>query len=218
MADKLVAVGDDLKIPPSVIVPADQILDTATKVAMTAAERSKLTSLPSDFVEAVHDAVNGLLASGVGISLSYDDTGNSLTITGVTSLDAEAVRDAIGVAMVGVGLVTVTVNDPGDTITISTTATANDTDANLKNRDNHTGTQPFSTISGQSTLAQACPGSVFKCPWNGTTSKWQWPVGTDLDARPSARTDIHFEFVGAPYTYDISQPTYALDIDGREDV
>lgn len=37
---------------------------------------------------------------------------------------------------------------------VATGATANDTDANLLNRSNHTGTQAFSTISGTATTAQ----------------------------------------------------------------
>src|SRR5690606_29292474 len=37
---------------------------------------------------------------------------------------------------------------------IATGATANDTDANLKNRANHTGTQDFTTISGTASDAQ----------------------------------------------------------------
>lgn len=37
---------------------------------------------------------------------------------------------------------------------VATGATVNDTDANLLNRANHTGTQPFNTISGTATAAQ----------------------------------------------------------------
>lgn len=43
---------------------------------------------------------------------------------------------------------------------IASNATANDTDANLKNRANHTGTQPFSTISGTATIAQIPTGTT----------------------------------------------------------
>lgn len=111
---------------------------------------SQTSSTISDFQEAVQDAVAALLAAGTSISLAYDDAANTLTITGTGGggLDAEAVRDAIGIALIGSGLISVTVNDAADTITISTTATQNDTDANLKNRANHTGTQAIDTVSG----------------------------------------------------------------------
>jgi hypothetical protein len=105
----------------------------------------------SDFVEAVQDVVGGLLGAGSNITLNYNDTENTLTVTAVgdgTGMDAEAVRDAIGVALVGVGNISVTVNDAADTITISTTATANATDAALRDRTTHTGEQAISTVTG----------------------------------------------------------------------
>jgi hypothetical protein len=105
----------------------------------------------SDFTEAVQDAVAALLSQGTGISLSYNDAGNSLTISSSGQLDAEAVRDAIGVAMIGTGLITVAVNDAADTITISTTATQNSTDAALRDRSTHTGTQSADTLTDGST-------------------------------------------------------------------
>jgi hypothetical protein len=155
---------------------ADTITDGSTNHVFTAADDTKLggiatgatandtdanlrarsshtgtqtSSTISDFTEAVQDAVAALLAQGTNVTLTYDDTGNTLTVasSGSGGLDAEAARDAIGVALVGTGVVSVTVNDGADTITISSTATANDTDANLKSRANHTGTQAASTIS-----------------------------------------------------------------------
>ena len=113
----------------------------------------------TDFAEAAQDAVAALLAGASGVTLSYDDAANSLTITGGGSggLDAEAVRDAMGVALIGAGLITVTVNDAADTITISTTATANSTDAALRDRTSHTGYQDISTVTG---LQGALDGKV----------------------------------------------------------
>lgn len=109
---------------------------------------TQASSTISDFTEAVQDTVAALLAGASGVSLSYNDAGNSLTISGggAGGLDAEAVRDAMGVAMIGAGLISIVVNDAADTITITTTATANDTDANLKARANHTGTQSADTV------------------------------------------------------------------------
>jgi hypothetical protein len=105
----------------------------------------------SDFREAVQDAVAALLGAGSNITLTYDDENNTFTIQGAaagTSFDPEATRDAIGAALIGVGNISVAINDAGDTITLSTTATQNSTDAQLRDRGTHTGTQDASTITG----------------------------------------------------------------------
>jgi hypothetical protein len=162
----------------------DDTIDSATRVAMTPAERTKLGGVAagatanstdaqlrdrsthtgsqtsgtiSDFTEAVQDAVAALLAQGTGVTLSYNDAGNTLTVsaTGSGGLDAEAVRDAIGVALIGTGVISVTVNDAADTITISSTATANSTDAQLRDRSTHTGTQAISTVTNLQTSLDA---------------------------------------------------------------
>jgi hypothetical protein len=102
----------------------------------------------TDFTEAVQDAVAALLAAGTNITLNYNDAGNTLTVTAAGgSFDAEAARDALGVALVGVGNISIVVNDALDTITISTTATVNSTDAQLRDRSTHTGTQAQSTVT-----------------------------------------------------------------------
>lgn len=113
----------------------------------------------SDFTEAVQDAVAALLGAGSNITLNYDDTANTLTID-TTGLDAEAVRDAIGIALVGAGNISVAVNDALDTITISTTATVNSTDAALRDRSTHTGTQLASTISDLTEAVQDVAGAM----------------------------------------------------------
>lgn len=77
--------------------------------------------------EEVEDYVGGLVASGTGVTVTYDDAGNALTI----SLSGESYTTAEQTKLSG----------------IETGATANDTDANLKTRSNHTGTQTAATIS-----------------------------------------------------------------------
>lgn len=194
MVDRLVAVGDDLVLPLSVKLYANQLLGTisldntsdgANRLAMLAAERSKLagvatgatanstdaalrdrathtgsqtSSTIADFTEAVQDVVGAFMASGTGATVTYNDAANSLTISAAGAgggIDPEAARDTIGAALIGLGNITITVNDAADTITITTSATVNDTDANLKNRDNHTGSQAISTITGLQTALNA---------------------------------------------------------------
>jgi hypothetical protein len=99
----------------------------------------------TDLLESVQDIIAATLV-GSGVTVSYNDTAGTVTITGLASTDAEAVRDAIGIAMVGVGAISVSVDDTADTITISTTATVNSSDAALRDRSTHTGTQASSSI------------------------------------------------------------------------
>lgn len=101
---------------------------------------------PTDVValgEWVDDRVAGLLAATTGITLTYEDNLNRLTVgtsgAGGGASDPEAMRDVIGTAMIGVGLVSVTVNDSLDTITLSTTATKNRPDSELLDLANATG-------------------------------------------------------------------------------
>lgn len=146
------------------LVAAKMAPDVATQAELDAVASAKAnvshlhTSVNiSDFTEAVQDVVGGLLGAGSNVILNYDDAANALTISatgaGGAGLDAEQVRDAIGVALVGVGNIAVTVNDAADTITISTTATVNATDAALRDRASHTGTQGANTVSGLAAVA-----------------------------------------------------------------
>lgn len=76
---------------------------------------TQLASTISDFAEAVDDEVNSVIVAGSGITKTYDDNANTLTI----AADGEFIRDTIGTALVAGTNVTITVNDPGDTITIA---------------------------------------------------------------------------------------------------
>ena len=136
----------EAKLAEQIGLARDRSTHTGTQTASTI----------SDFTEAAQDAVAAMLQAGTAVSLTYNDQSNTLTVSaeagsgtgGGGGLDAEAVRDAIGIALIGVGSITVTPNDAADTITISTTATVNSTDAQLRDRATHTGTQAISTITG----------------------------------------------------------------------
>ncbi len=145
------------------------IATAATANATDAALRDRAThtgtqtaATISDLREQVEDYVAALLAAGSNVTLTYTDNGSgagSLSIAaaggGGGTTDPEAVRDAIGVALAGAGLISVAVNDVADTITISTTATANATDAQLRDRTTHTGAQAISTVTGLQTALDA---------------------------------------------------------------
>lgn len=100
--------------------------------------------------ELVQDTVAAALAGTTGVSIGYDDASGTITITAAG--DPEAMRDTIGAALLGTGLVSVSVDDAANTITISTTATQNSTDAALRDRSTHTGTQDLTTVTETTTL------------------------------------------------------------------
>lgn len=155
----------------------------------------------------IQNDVGAMIQAGAGISTVFNSGTGVLTISATGSgggtFDAEAARDTIGTALKGAGLVTVTVNDAADTITVTTTATQNSTDAQLRDRTTHTGTQPISSIDQlQNNLdgkqdagwAGAMPGMAWYGGFNSTTNAWQ--------AVPTSRTDIHREWIGG----DVAHP------------
>ena len=67
--------------------------------------------------ERVDDRVDALLTAGTGISLSYDDSAGSLTITNSATTDTESIQDIVGAQLVTNGShtnVTATYDDAGD--------------------------------------------------------------------------------------------------------
>jgi hypothetical protein len=112
----------------------------------------------SDLTEAVQDIVGAFLGAANGAQVTYDDANNTLVVAFTGSVggtyDPEAVRDTIGAALIPLGLITINANDAGDTITIGTTATANSSDAQLRDRSTHTGTQSVTTISDIAQVAK----------------------------------------------------------------
>lgn len=93
--------------------------------------------------EDVEDFVGGLILQGTGINVSYDDAGNVLSI----ALSGESFTTAEKNKLAG----------------IATGATANATDAQLRDRAGHTGAQPISTVTGlQAALDGKMDTTTFK--------------------------------------------------------
>lgn len=176
----------------------------------------------SDFTEAAQDAFAAMAVAGTGVTMAYNDAGNTFTIstTGGQALDPEAVRDVMGLAIVGMGNINVVVSDAADTITITTTATQNSTDAQLRDRSLHTGTQAISTVTnlqtsldGKSSTGHTHSTHALKAntpfvtKWNGTA--WEY---ASLAAAVTAGLDTSqiIMFIGHP---DGTMPSWARDAD-----
>ena len=86
-------------------------------------------------------------------------------------------------------------------------------DSNLQAFATRVGQDMKAVAAAQVTLARAVPGTVLRCPWNGTA--WTYS-GVAISARPSARADIYFELIGAPPA--IASPSWMLNGDSRTDV
>jgi len=88
-------------------VTADSYGDVDRVVVITVDDKGRLTDAietpisidstqVSDFTESVQDVVNALLVAGSGITLTYDDPSNTLTIGSATTYSDEQAQDAVG--------------------------------------------------------------------------------------------------------------------------
>lgn len=79
---------------------------------------TQTASTISDFTESVQDVVGALVVGGTGITATYNDPGNSLTIaTTITQYTDELAQDAVGAALTDTASVNLTYNDAGNQIT-----------------------------------------------------------------------------------------------------
>lgn len=82
---------------------------------------TQTASTISDFTEASQDAIAAALTNGANITVTYDDTANTITVavTGLTSANlsdfTEAVQDVVGALALGGSGLTVTYNDGANT-------------------------------------------------------------------------------------------------------
>jgi hypothetical protein len=134
---------------------------------------SQAASTISDLTETVIDTMGTALVAGSNVTITPDDSANTITIAAsggggaaATNLSVSRTATAVTVASdtgtdaallaadsANAGVLTAA--DKTKLDGVASGATANDTDANLKNRANHTGTQLASTISDFSAAADA---------------------------------------------------------------
>ncbi len=196
----LAPLGADTKVPALYLPAPPDLTPYSTTTQMTSAISAASTAdrvrsnhtgqttaavALSDFVEAVQDVVGGMMLSGGSLTFAYDDAAGKATYT-ATGVDAEAVRDALGVALVGTNGVTVAPNDAADTIVIGLSGVTISQITNLQSAldgkapNAHTHTQ---------TLATMAPGGVFTVYYSTAAASWQYNA-VNITARPTARTDL----------------------------
>lgn len=158
---------------PAQVLKLDSVANGATSNSSDAQLRDRSTHTGSqtagtisDFSEAVDDRVASLLVAGTNVSLNYNDAANTLTINATGGggggsganltatlsptnviVNSDTGTDATIPAADGTNAGVMLPAQVTKLVGIATGATVNDTDANLKNRANHTGTQLASTIS-----------------------------------------------------------------------
>lgn len=162
VTEKLDGIPDNRARSYNIAVPDDGSTDTLELSDL--APQSPITTNTAYLTKAQADALYGSGGGGGG------------------SVDEEQVRDIIGAALTAGTRITISVDDVDDTITISTTATANSTDAQLRDRSTHTGVQEISTITDlATTLSSLASGIASKLDkasgvgarvWNSSTSTW----------------------------------------------
>jgi hypothetical protein len=151
----------DVHVAANAAIALSKTADSATRVAMTSTERTKLTGIAtgatanatdaqlrdrslhtgqqlsgtiSDFTEAAQDATAALLVAGTGVTLTYNDAANTLTINSTATggggaftsatdpVFIEGVQDVIGSSVVAGNGISVIYNDTANTFTVSASA------------------------------------------------------------------------------------------------
>ena len=138
------------------------------------ADRAEAAALAIPTTESLQDLIAAMFQGGThtNASITYDDNAGTLNITAVggtgggSSLSQEEVEDFVGRLVVQGTGIAVTYDDAGNVLRIALSgesfttaeknklgaiaagATANQTDAHLLARSNHTGTQAIATVAG----------------------------------------------------------------------
>lgn len=104
------------------------------------------------------EAWNASVVNGVGVEMNGKAASTHTHTTSQVTDATETVQDLVAAMVVQGANITKTYDDTAGTLTIATPATVNDTDANLRARANHTGTQLSGTISDFTTAVQTVVG------------------------------------------------------------
>ena len=167
----------------------------------TVASHTHTSSSITDFQEATQDTIGSTIVAGDNISVDYNDTAGTVTIS---TADQAGTDIAIIQTASDVTIVSSTGDDiavPGASTTeagmmiasdksklnaIASGATRNQPDAYLVDRANHTGTQPSSSISDFAEAAQDVMGATI-IAGNNTTVAYDDAAGTvTIGATPGA--------------------------------
>ena len=181
-------------------------------------------SIPAGLsIEQVHDLVAAMLVSGSGVTVDYNDTAGTLTITATGGgsgggFTAEEIEDLIGgmiAAGSGVsvsyddlsGAVSIALSGESFTTTLKTKldgiaagATVNASDAALRDRATHTGTQDITTISGLQAALDGKSPAAHSHPWSDLT-------GVPTEFVPSAHQHAIGDVSGLQAALDGKAPT-----------
>jgi hypothetical protein len=175
----------------------------------------------TDFSEAVDDRVGALLVAGSNITISYDDTANTLTITGAgagggstnafgtisVSGQSDVIADAApdGVTFVAGANMTITTDALTDTITFASTGGGGGASVSV-------GDTPPASPTDNSLWWETDTAALFIYYNDGTTSQWvsvggaQGPTGP---AGPAGSTDWA-SITGKPSTFPPSAHTHTV--------
>jgi len=142
----------DGQIAAASVTDLSDVTSAGSGSIITSAERTKLTGIAAGATANDTDAnlKNRANHTGTQLASTISDFANAADLR-IASASAEDLND---ITDAGSGEI-ITSAERTKLTGIATGATANDTDANLKNRANHTGTQLASTISDFSTQADA---------------------------------------------------------------
>ncbi len=142
---------------------ADTLTDGTTNKAFLATERTKLAGIATGATANTGTVTSVAMTVPTGLSIS----GSAITTSGTLGLTWTS------------GYQGYTTTEASKLSGIASGATANDTDANLKNRANHTGTQAASTITGLATVATTgAYSNLSGLPTLGTIAALSYPGGT----------------------------------------
>jgi len=148
---------------------ARNIRSSSGRVRFSRAKSDKLDAMPDNWNEGIDDRVSAFLVAGDNVTLTHDDAANTLTISAASGGPGGTVENGsitnaklsnVATATIK-GRSTAGTGAPEDLtpaqvrtlLNVADGATANATNADLRDRSTHTGTQVAATITGLATVA-----------------------------------------------------------------